>query len=254
MDPDIIKIIATVVIFLTAYVSGMLPVRLGASEGGEHALMLGLSFAGGVFLAAGLVHLLPEAIEKVGALGLGGDFPLAGLLCGAGVLAVLMFEKVAAGSQAADAESGRQGYLLLTVLAVHSLIAGAALGLEQVGSTFIMILIAILAHKGFAAFALGVSFARSTVPVAKFRQLLLFFSCTTPVGLLIGLVAADLMRDEVALHVEAIFDALAAGTFLYVATLDLMHDAFEETKFPPTTKFVSVLVGFSFMSVLALWG
>jgi len=253
MSEDLVKIAAAVIVFAIAYITGFLPSKLGTTRRADTVLMLGLAFAGGVFLAAGLIHMLPDAMEKFAVIGTGGNFPIAAALCGVGILGVLLFEKVVAGTEEVDTAAGRQAYLLLAVLSVHSLVAGLTLGLEELGSAFTIILIAILAHKGFAAFSLGVSFARSAVPPAQFKRLLLFFSCTTPVGLIIGMIAANAMHDNAALHFEAIFDSLAAGTFLYVATMDLMHDAFEDKRVSRAGKFNFLAIGFAFMGVLALW-
>lgn len=254
MSEELLKVLTAVVIFAVAIGAGLLPRRLGATQRGDLILMLGLAFAGGVFLAGGLVHLLAEGIEKFDELGTGGDFPVALTLCGVGLLAVLLFEKVAAAGKGEldAAATGRQPYLLLVVLSVHSLVAGASLGLESSGSAYLMILVAILAHKGFAAFSLGVSFIRGGTPPQEYRKLLLFFACTTPVGLLLGTLASSALSGRTALQFEAVFDSLAAGTFLYVATMDLMHDAFEERSVR-LGKFAAVVVGFGLMAMLAIW-
>ncbi len=115
-----------------------------------------------------------------------------------------------------------------------------------------MILLAILAHKGFAAFSLGVSFVRGGVSAQAYRRLLLFFACTTPFGLLLGTIASSALSGTTALWFEAVFDSLAAGTFIYVATMDLMHDVFEEVSIR-ARKYVAAVVGFGLMSLLAIW-
>lgn len=163
MSEEVIKILTAIIIFAVAVGAGLLPLRMGATKRGDVILMLGLAFAGGVFLAGGLVHLLVDGMESFEELGMGEGFPLAFAICGLGLLAVLLFEKVAAAGteeSTAVSASGRQPYLLLIVLSAHSVIAGASLGLQTSGSAFLMILLAILAHKGFAAFSLGVSFMR----------------------------------------------------------------------------------------------
>ena len=51
---------------------------------------------------------------------------------------------------------------------------------------------------------------------------------------------------------EAVFDALAAGTFLYVATVDIVHDAFGKTA-DRWLKLSLAGGGFAVMAVLAIW-
>ena len=57
------KIIAVVVIFLVGISSGLLPLRFAVSKGEQLLFSIGNSLAGGIFLGAGLLHLLPDGIE-----------------------------------------------------------------------------------------------------------------------------------------------------------------------------------------------
>ena len=251
MNAELLKGLSALAILLVALGSGLLPQRLGTTHGGRRLLMLGSAFAAGVFLGAGLIHLLGDGQENFAELG-SGDYPMALALCGIGVLFVLLIEKVAAASEETDAAQVRQPYLLLSVLSVHSLIAGATLGLEGAAGAYMLILVAILAHKGFAAFSLGVSFVEAALPAPRYRRLLIFFSFTTPLGVILGTLAATALQDRTALLFEAIFDGLAAGTFLYVATMDLMSETFAE-RAARWGKFSSLVAGFALMALLALW-
>jgi zinc transporter 1/2/3 len=51
---------------------------------------------------------------------------------------------------------------------------------------------------------------------------------------------------------EAIFDTLAAGTFLYIATLEIIAELFESNQNKPS-KLVMILMGFSLMATIAIW-
>lgn len=73
-----------------------------------------------------------------------------------------------------------------------------------------------------------------------------------PFGLLLGTIASSALSGTTALWFEAVFDSLAAGTFIYVATMDLMHDVFEEVSIR-ARKYVAAVVGFGLMSLLAIW-
>jgi zinc transporter 1/2/3 len=50
---------------------------------------------------------------------------------------------------------------------------------------------------------------------------------------------------------EGIFDAMAAGTFLYIAVVDILIDEFRSTHLG--WLFLSTLFGFSIMAVVAVW-
>jgi solute carrier family 39 (zinc transporter), member 1/2/3 len=252
MNNELLKVLSAFAIFATAMASGFLPLKLGTSDKGRRLLILGSAFAGGVFLGAGLIHMIGDSQEKFSELGSDDEYPLALLLAGIGLLMVLLIEKVAAASDEATASSNRRPYLLLAVLSVHSLIAGTSLGLEGAAGTFVVILIAILAHKGFAAFSLGVSFNQAKLSPTQYRRLLLFFSLTTPLGVILGTIAASALHGRTATRFEAIFDGLAAGTFLYVATLDLISETFEDLVLR-WGKFFSLGAGFSLMALIAIW-
>ena len=51
---------------------------------------------------------------------------------------------------------------------------------------------------------------------------------------------------------EGIFDALAGGTFVYVAVLDIIDEAFAD-KVDLGAKFAVLMAGFLGMALLALW-
>jgi zinc transporter 1/2/3 len=78
------------------------------------------------------------------------------------------------------------------------------------------------------------------------------FSCMTPIGVLTGLGFSQALSGPTALLVEAVFDALAAGSFVYVAVLDIIEEAFAE-KVDLGAKFGVLTIGFLGMALLALW-
>jgi zinc transporter 1/2/3 len=51
---------------------------------------------------------------------------------------------------------------------------------------------------------------------------------------------------------EAVFDSLAAGTFLYVCTMDVLADSFEDEG-SRLLKVILATTGFGLMAVIALW-
>jgi zinc transporter 1/2/3 len=135
---------------------------------------------------------------------------------------------------------------------VHSLIAGTALGLEGSMAASFAILVAIVAHKGSAAFALGVSLEAARFGRRRLLTIVAFFSCMTPLGVLLGSWFAHALEGRTTLLLEAVFDSLAGGTFVYVAVLDIIDDAFAD-KVDLGAKFAALLLGFLGMALLAVW-
>jgi len=250
-----LKLVSSLVIFVTGLIGGLLPLRLDESARSRRLLAIGNGFAGGIFLGAGLIHMLADAQEKLSSFDV--DYPLALLIAGGGFLAVLFLEMVALqGREDVGAMSGGKGsfypFLLIIVLSVHSLIAGTALGLEGSAAASLALLIAILAHKGSAAFALGVSLKSARFPPQRLVRTIALFSCMTPLGVFLGLMFSRILSGSTAVLVETIFDALAAGTFIYVAVIDIIGEAFEE-KIDLGTKFTVLAAGFFGMALLAVW-
>ena len=143
-------------------------------------------------------------------------------------------------------------YVLLLILSVHSIITGIALGTESRISQAAVIMLAVLAHKGTAAFALGVSMLRTSMQPSSFIRLIVFFCSTTPFGILLGIWVMSVVTGRTAQAFEAIFDALAAGTFLYVAVVDIIEVEFSH-QHSQWLKFTLVALGLGVMAIVAIW-
>ena len=51
---------------------------------------------------------------------------------------------------------------------------------------------------------------------------------------------------------EGVFDSLAAGTFLYIATLEIISELFESND-QKQTKLALIVTGFALMATIAIW-
>ena len=112
--------------------------------------------------------------------------------------------------------------VLLVVLSIHSIIAGIALGLEAEVVASVLVMLGILFHKGSAAFALMVSVHASGAGKRRLWTVLTIFVLMAPLGIVLGTVGLSLLEGRVAMLIEGSFTALAAGTFIYVAILDVI--------------------------------
>ncbi len=272
-----VKTIAAAAIFAVAFAGGAIPIQASKQRAGRRFLSLGNALAGGIFLGAGFIHLLPEASEALEEIT---DYPLAALLVALGVGLLLLVDRVVLESRLSvpgEPETKRKPvypYVLLVVLSVHSVIAGIALGLQPEIAASLLVMFGILFHKGSAAFALMV-----TVQSSGNRQLwpiLTIFSLMTPAGIALGTVASGLLEGRSATLFEGSFNALAAGTFVYVAVLDVLDAEMsrindriahyvrsaligqDDVPMPRPDrdrplKFLLVLAGIGSMAVLALW-
>ena len=127
--------------------------------------------------------------------------------------------------------------------------AGMRQPFEGLDSPF---LLAILSHKGSAAFALMVSLHVGGFDAARQKRILLFFVMMTPIGLFIGTLASATLLGRTATLIEGAFDALTAGTFIYVAVLDIIDEELSKDE-DKLAKFTLIIVGIAFMALLALW-
>lgn len=260
MNIPAFKLIAVAAIFLTGLAGGVLSRWLSGTRRSDLLFSMGNAFAGGVFLGAGLIHMLPDAQAGFRALDGGSDYPWFALVCCAGFLVILFLEKVLVRHSHSVEEAPefmRQDaafypYVLLLVLSLHSVITGIALGTEQSIAQALVILLAVVAHKGTAAFSLGVSMLRGGVTLRRVSAMTVLFSLMTPLGILLGMGFMKLLSGPAEQVFEAGFDALAAGTFLYVALLDILQEEFARHRHRGL-KFLLVLAGLAVMAIVAVW-
>lgn len=260
MDVTTFKLIALFTIFFIGLAGGLLSRTLSAGPQSEFYFSSGNAFAGGVFLGAGLIHMLPDA--QAGFNDFLGDssYPWFAVTCALGFLLILFLEQVllrhdhGRGRWLAAAESTNlfYPYVLMLVLSLHSIITGIALGTESRVVQAAILLIAVLAHKGTAAFALGISMLRSHMSGPRMRALVVCFACMTPLGVILGWGFMYFLTGRAEEVFEAVFDALAAGTFLYIALLDIMQEEFSVAE-GHGIKFLLVLAGFGVMALVAIW-
>ena len=259
-----LKLTLCLAVLAAGALGGAIPLRERGELRAGRFLSWGNALAAGVFLGAGLVHMLPDAARLWS--GLGWDYPMAYLLAASGFVLMLLFEHVLPPESAHEmvhapsaerfghshGRSGVAAYAVLTTLSIHSFLAGLALGAQPEVVGALVIFVAIMAHKSTAGFALGVSLVRNQMPVVRAWGFLALFSIATPLGILVGALLAESLVGPTRLAFEGTFLALAAGTFAYVATLDILRDEFVEPggRF---SKWLLVSVGTGLMGVFAVW-
>ena len=248
-------ILFILIIFFTGFIGGLLPLRIKPTEKGKKQMALSNAFAAGIFLGAGVIHLLGHSDEVLRSMDGWNNYPYAYLFALAGFLFIFLISNILFKEQDLETDIVKRPltpYILILVLSVHSIIAGMALGLETHVQASYAIFIAIISHKGIAAFALGINFRSHEIRVKKIISLIFFFALMTPLGIIIGKVLGDHLSHTSSNLFEGIFDGLAAGTFIYIAIVDIMRDAFK-TPGQKILKYFVLIAGVAVMAVIAIW-
>jgi zinc transporter 1/2/3 len=250
MDVFWFKLLSFAIILAAGFLGGVAPLRLTLSASRERHLHWGNAFSGGVFFGVGLLHMIPDAIHHHEEFAPGFHFPMVMFITGIGFILILLLEKVVIGNHEGIGKllGSRPLYpfMLALILSIHSVVAGSALGLEETIIESFPIFVAIIAHKSAAAFALGISLQRAGLTIKRFVYIILFFSLMTPIGILFG----TYFSGSISAGFESMFDALAAGTFLYVAIVGIMEEVFENRK-DLWIKSFFIIIGFGLMALLA---
>ena len=137
-------------------------------------------------------------------------------------------------------------YLLMISLSILGIFEGTAVGTQKSTKQALNITIAILLHAWTESLALGISFAKNDVPKKHAYMLMLIFCTAGPLGVVIGWILAG-MNDLMA----GIFEAIAAGTFIFIASVEIIVEEFSVSEHKKTKLFyyfvgVGVIIGIWF--------
>ena len=189
-----IKVIFIFTMFVTAGVTGLIPIFSKSFNNNHKLVSVGNCFAGGIFLLVGLAHLLSDAQEAFDEVFVP-SIPIGHVMAVVGYTMIMFIEKiiftghshnrkevpkvpeknqVSSDSNKLKSESCFEiinaptkstevvyesyvpGLILSTALVVHSLFEGIAAGLVDSKSSIISICVAIVIHNIIAAIALGI--------------------------------------------------------------------------------------------------
>ena len=249
---------------------GGLPPILSKIKENQEALRRITGIASGILLASALLVVIPEGFELAT-----GEHEESGeeeegvgnLLIGGAVLAGFLMMLILEGSGIGHAvheehhdhhdEHGHEHvhhrsspWIVVLGLSLHSAADGLAIGSAAAGSTeavTALVALAVLIHKVPAAFSLGVFSMHERENRNDSVRDIVMFSLATPVMILVSFYTLQGM-DEYLIALAMLF---AAGTFLYVATVDTLPDIHN----PETGRAAlrNVLIGVVVM-ILVLYG
>eukprot|EP00736_Rhodelphis_marinus_P001357 Rmarinus@m.21653 len=147
-------------------------------------------------------------------------------------------------------DSGIFAYVLILALSFHSFFEGIALGTQDNYNSAATLFIAIAAHTPLASFCLGVGLLKADMSVREMTRLLVLYASFTPMGVAAGvLLTACLTSARSITTVSAFFNALASGTFLFVALAEILPKEMSQ----PGNRLAKVglcVAGFALMAVL----
>jgi zinc transporter ZupT len=139
-------------------------------------------------------------------------------------------------------------YLLLVVLSIHSFISGVAVGISS--TSVVPLVISIFSHKWAEAIAVGVALMKFDTSARQYWLLITIYALAESIGTLLGIILLASLTDPAASWlVQNIVGSIAAGTFIYVATIDILVEEFQEG-IDKYYKMFFCLLGFVGMSAL----
>ncbi|RVW93933.1 Zinc transporter 1 [Vitis vinifera] len=145
-------------------------------------------------------------------------------------------------------------------IVVHSVIIGVSLGASQRPETIKPLLAALSFHQFFEGLGLGGCISQAKFRFSTMAMMVLFFSITTPVGIVLGIGISRIYHENgpTALIVEGVFDAASAGILIYMALVDLLAADFMNPRLQSSLRLqlganISLLLGTGCMSFLAKW-
>lgn len=244
------KILAATLIFIISLAAVIYPLKIRAHPTHNHFLELADAFASGIFLGAALFHMLPDSIQYFSQALSTIHYPLAELFCAGGFLLLVFFERLSGNS---TDHHDSIPYVIAIIIIVHSLIEGTVLGINTAFAAADIIFVAIIAHKSSESFALAVILNRTQFSFKKIITLVAIFSFMTPLGIAIGTTMTLYMNSKSGQLATAIFNAFAAGTFLYMSTLHHINHHQRSHQGEGLLEFFALVMGLAVMGAIAVW-
>uniref|UniRef100_A0A8C5QFW6 Zinc transporter ZIP1 n=1 Tax=Leptobrachium leishanense TaxID=445787 RepID=A0A8C5QFW6_9ANUR len=241
--------------------------------------------AGGVFLAACLLDIVPDFLSDMKAemenQQIKTNYPLPEFILAIGILLVLIVERVVLEcshgmteettpliqdhNNSHDVEHGRRhfhvdfnahssfrSFVLILSLSLHSIFEGIAIGLQSAQTEVLQITIAILIHKSIIAVSLSLLLLQSKVQARWFVLSMVMFALMSPIGIGIGIGVMQ-SQSSGSTMVQCILEGLAAGTFVYITFLEILPHELNSNKWR-LPKVLFILIGFSTMAALRFLG
>lgn len=220
-DPTMSGMVAlySLIVFVVAFSGGLLALVRRWTETQLHSFV---AFGAGVFLGATFIHLLPEAMS-------GEHRQEAGAMVLVGFLLVLFVERFLLSRPKTGEPAGHvHTHMVVSTTAliglmVHTVIGGLGLAVGSVQPEIgRVVLVSILAHKIPETFVMVTLMMLAGIRLSRVLVNLTVLCAMTPIG---ALVLSRVVPVEGNLALSML-TGLVSGTFLYVATGNLLPEVF----------------------------
>lgn len=245
-----LKYFAATVIFGITLLTGLLSVSFVKRY--RRQLEIGDALANGIFIGAGLFHLVPEAIDGFKQLPTNMVYLKTALLVLGSYFLFWVLEKILL-RKVTSAQHQLHVIILIFILSIHAFIAGLTLGISEAVSLISILFVAILAHKGFETFAFVINIYRQIGRGIQLTILIILFALITPAGILLGMLSDSVLRLSVDNALTACFSAIAAGTFFYIGTTHTHHIRHPQDSHHQYIRVIATLIGVGAMGVIGIW-
>ena len=198
-----------------------------------------LSFAAGIMLATAFVHIIPESLElskKGAAIAI-----LSGIMGFYLLQTFMMFH-----SHEDEQEAHQIGMLALIGLTFHSLLDGVAIvaGFEASYRVGVLTTLAVLLHE----LPEGVMTTGILLHSGMKKSKILAYSILVAVATPIGAIVSHFVLSGISTTIIGILLALAGGSFVYVAAVELIPETQKELKL---LNVASLIGGVLFITVIS---
>lgn len=243
------KWLIALLVFMISLCAGLFALR--AVPRSVRWFVLSDRFANGVFIAAAVCHLLPDAVSYASQLSY--PIPLAWAL-GTSLLTYLLLygTEMLLILQTGWRKTCR-ALTLCVVLTLHAFVTGCLIGLVTDHAVLWVLCLALLAHKGFEVFAFVVNLLHWLSKQRVIVVMLVLFSVVTPLGIGLGALLEGVGHGTLGFSFLPLVSAVSAGTFLYIG---LSHPHVQPQWVRETVAWqrgASLALGFLAMGLLALW-
>ncbi len=223
-----LEIVSFILVLAAAVIGGFYPLTRREAARSDAGFPYGEAFTTGVFLALSLVIMLPAGLHLFEKAFPGEILPWSVIIA---ITAFLILLAIEHGAERAKLKAGEGALtpgsipIIMTVMiAIPSFLLGTALGLSET-ETALFILVAVLAHKSSAGFGLALTMVRSRLTRVQTYVLYGVFAVSTPIGIVAGADARHMLSGDTLVIVKAFTLSIAAGVFLYMATLHEFSNA-----------------------------
>ncbi|XP_047312054.1 zinc transporter 1-like [Impatiens glandulifera] len=142
----------------------------------------------------------------------------------------------------------------------HSVVIGISLGASESPKTIKPLVVALSFHQFFEGLGLGGCICQAKFKARTALVMATFFSLTTPIGIVVGFGISNRYKENspAALITEGMLNSASAGILIYMSLVDLIAADFMSQRMRSNFKLqftsnVSLVLGLSCMSILAVW-